>query len=204
MKYFRTCSVRRVFLSPEPGSDWAGDGLVVVKDYKWQNTEVAAWPLLWKLIEFPHSWDVLSTSMFAIYRYTFRFRISFVILSCRVQRVSSSLLSLLRRKRKVISMSSRSDGMMEFFYVKGHAWVEEGNWFFRFIALSMAFAVFLWEVDDLYYLCLFSDMAVRSLRDLRAEHLPLLKRIHDVVVPALAEKHGVAASSLLAYVLCPV
>ncbi|CAJ1336432.1 unnamed protein product, partial [Effrenium voratum] len=55
-------------------------------------------------------------------------------------------------------------------------------------------------VDDLYYLCLFSDMAVRSLRDLRAEHLPLLKRIRAEVVPGLARKHGVEASALLAYV----
>ncbi|CAK9098145.1 unnamed protein product [Durusdinium trenchii] len=55
-------------------------------------------------------------------------------------------------------------------------------------------------VDDLYYLCLFSDMGVRSLRDLRATHLPLLRRIQDVVVPGLAEKHGASASSLLAYV----
>ena len=55
------------------------------------------------------------------------------------------------------------------------------------------------EVDDLYYLCLFSDMGVRSLRDLRATHLPLLRRIQDVVVPGLAEKHGASASSLLAY-----
>ena len=56
------------------------------------------------------------------------------------------------------------------------------------------------KVDDLYYLCLFSDLAVRSLRDLRGEHVPILKRIQKVVINGLAEKHGVASSQLLAYV----
>lgn len=55
-------------------------------------------------------------------------------------------------------------------------------------------------VDDLYYLCLFSDLSVRSLRDLRGEHVPILKRIQQVVVNGLADKHGVASSQLLAYV----
>jgi hypothetical protein len=56
------------------------------------------------------------------------------------------------------------------------------------------------KVDDLYYLCLFSDLTVRSLRDLRGEHVPILKRIQKVVINGLAEKHGVASSQLLAYV----
>ena len=56
------------------------------------------------------------------------------------------------------------------------------------------------KVDDLYYLCLFSDLTVRSLRDLRGEHVPMLKRIQKVVINGLAEKHGVASSQLLAYV----
>ncbi|CAE7232389.1 DCPS [Symbiodinium natans] len=55
-------------------------------------------------------------------------------------------------------------------------------------------------VDDLYYLALFSDFSVRSLRDLRGEHLPLLKRIQQTVLSGLAVKHGVAPSALLAYV----
>ena len=56
------------------------------------------------------------------------------------------------------------------------------------------------KVDDLYYLCLFSDLTVLSLRDLRGEHVPILKRIQKVVINGLAEKHGVASSQLLAYV----
>ena len=55
------------------------------------------------------------------------------------------------------------------------------------------------QVDDLYYLCLFSDLAVRSLRDLRGEHVALLKRIRDQVLPGLAEKHGAPAANLMAY-----
>mmetsp|Transcript_60912 Transcript_60912/g.113922 ORF Transcript_60912/g.113922 Transcript_60912/m.113922 type:complete len:304 (-) Transcript_60912:64-975(-) len=55
-------------------------------------------------------------------------------------------------------------------------------------------------VDDLYYLCLFTDMSVRSLRDLREQHVPLLERVETNVVPGLAKKHGVDPSSLLAYV----
>ena len=56
-------------------------------------------------------------------------------------------------------------------------------------------------MDDLYYLCLFSDLAVRSLRDLRAEHLALLKRIRDQVLPGLAEKHQAPKANLMAYAL---
>ena len=44
------------------------------------------------------------------------------------------------------------------------------------------------KVDDLYYLCLFSDLTVRSLRDLRGEHVPILKRIQKVVINGLAEE----------------
>lgn len=38
-----------------------------------------------------------------------------------------------------------------------------------------------------------------SLRDLRAEHLPLLRAMRDVAVPALLQRYGLAEDQLVAY-----
>ena len=57
------------------------------------------------------------------------------------------------------------------------------------------------NADQLYYLVLFKDLLVRSLRDLRGcKHLKALRRIRDEVVAGLAAKHEVAAEQLIAYV----
>ena len=77
---------------------------------------------------------------------------------------------------------------------------EVAHWFQILLAFELKGRAWPHEVDDLYYLCLFSDMSIRSLRDLRGEHVPLLKRIQQQVVNGLAEKHRVASSGLLAYV----
>mmetsp|Transcript_81728 Transcript_81728/g.179606 ORF Transcript_81728/g.179606 Transcript_81728/m.179606 type:complete len:335 (+) Transcript_81728:70-1074(+) len=54
---------------------------------------------------------------------------------------------------------------------------------------------------NLYYLVLFKDMTVRSIRDLRGEkHLATLRRIQQEVIPGLAAKHSVPAEQLIAYV----
>eukprot|EP00928_Gymnodinium_smaydae_P070785 TRINITY_DN54554_c0_g1_i1.p1 TRINITY_DN54554_c0_g1~~TRINITY_DN54554_c0_g1_i1.p1 ORF type:complete len:334 (-),score=42.28 TRINITY_DN54554_c0_g1_i1:7-981(-) len=56
------------------------------------------------------------------------------------------------------------------------------------------------NTDELYYQCLFSDTSVRSLRNLTGDHVPILKRIRDTVVPGLALRHGLESDSLMTYV----
>jgi len=66
--------------------------------------------------------------------------------------------------------------------VKDYKWQDESN------------------VNNLYYLALFKDTTVRSLRDLRGKHLAALQRIRDEVLPGLANKFSVPAEQLLSYV----
>ncbi|KAF0717327.1 Aste57867_2358 [Aphanomyces stellatus] len=54
--------------------------------------------------------------------------------------------------------------------------------------------------DSLYCLAIVMDHAVRSIRDLRAAHLPLLENIRDKGRALIAQKYGVAASSLRVFV----
>merc|ERR1712086_267968 len=66
--------------------------------------------------------------------------------------------------------------------VKDYKWQDESN------------------TDNLYFLALFRDLAVRSLRDLRSCHVAALRRVQSDVLPGVAAKFNVQPSQLIAYV----
>eukprot|EP00927_Polykrikos_kofoidii_P050752 TRINITY_DN44635_c0_g1_i1.p1 TRINITY_DN44635_c0_g1~~TRINITY_DN44635_c0_g1_i1.p1 ORF type:complete len:354 (-),score=47.19 TRINITY_DN44635_c0_g1_i1:139-1101(-) len=57
------------------------------------------------------------------------------------------------------------------------------------------------NANNLYYLSIFKDMTVRSLRNLDgSKHLNALLRIRDEVIVGLASKHGVPVEHLIPYI----
>jgi len=74
-------------------------------------------------------------------------------------------------------------GCDQIIVVKDYKWQDESN------------------TDNLYYLAMFKDLSIRSLRDLRgSRHVKALHRLRKEVIPGLAKRHGVSSDQLLAYV----
>jgi len=55
------------------------------------------------------------------------------------------------------------------------------------------------QVEDLYCLAIVHKRGIKSLRDLNASHLPLLKNVLSGSLKAIKEKYGLAASKVRAY-----
>ncbi|CAK4198095.1 unnamed protein product [Aphanomyces euteiches] len=56
------------------------------------------------------------------------------------------------------------------------------------------------NVENLYCLALVMDKSIRSVRDLRAEHLALLRNLRDKSLALICEKYNVAKSSIRCFV----